>query len=57
MNPTEEPQPGQLLQVATDRVFGNTKSRNKFRDHDPAVAPESREDLVSALRSQHCCGL
>ena len=57
MNPTEKPQPGQLLQVATNRVFGNTQSRDKLCDHDPAVASESREDLVSALRSQHCCGL
>ncbi len=57
MNPTEKPQRGQLLQVATNRVFGNTQSRDKLCDHDPAVASESREDLVSALRSQHCCGL
>ena len=57
MNPAQEPEGSELLQVATDRVLGDAQPRHELGDHDPPVALKPGEDLVFALCRQHRCGL
>jgi hypothetical protein len=53
MNPLEEPQPGELLEIATNRVLGDPQPRHELGNHDSAVAAEASEYVVSTLRGQH----
>jgi hypothetical protein len=53
----EKPSRGQFLEVTADRVLGHAQPGHQLRDDDAAVTVEASEDFVSALRSEHRCGL
>ncbi len=57
MNPPEEPEGSELLQIATNRVLGDAQPRHELGHHNSPVAPKPSEDLPFPLCCQHRCGL
>jgi hypothetical protein len=57
MNPPEEPEGSELLQVATNCVLRDAQPRHELGHHNSPVAAKPSEDLPFPLCCQHRCGL